>query len=248
MKMVAAMILLLCLSNSLFALDVEELNLITEEYPPFNFTEDGRLQGFATDTLIEMLKIVDSDPKKHRITSLFWAQGYNLALKKKNTLLFSMARTDSRENLFKWVGPIVRSEIVVLAPIGDNYSLKSLEEINSGNYRIGVVINDVGELLLLEQGVNRKNIHRFINGHYLTRSLSQGKLDMLAYERKSALWNLNALGDQQEYGTIYNLKKVNYYYALNKKTDDQVITELQKALNQLRKSGALDIIADRYAE
>ncbi len=236
-------------STSLFAQTVEDLIFITEEYPPFNFAVDGKELGIATDTLLEMVKLVGAHQTREDIGSFQWARGYNAALKIKNVLLFSTTRTAAREKLFKWVGPIIRSEIVLFARKDRNLSLNSLDEINLKKLRVGVVLNDVGEQTLLELGVKRKQIYRYNKGLHLAEMLQKGRIDLLAYGKLVTLWNLKTLGFKpDEYEAIYSLKQAEYYYALNKKTDDRIVSQLQTALDQLKESGAFDRIVNHYID
>ncbi len=235
--------------TSLFAQTVDDLIFITEEYPPFNFAVDGKEQGIATDTLLEMVKLVGAHQTREDIGSFQWARGYNAALKIKDVLLFSTTRTAAREKLFKWVGPIIRSEIVLFARKDRHLSLNSLDEITLKKLRVGVVLNDVGEQTLLERGVKRKQIYRYNKGLHLAEMLQKGRIDLLAYGKLVTLWNLKTLGFKpDDYEAIYSLKQAEYYYALNHKTDDQIVNQLQAALDQLKKSGAFDRIVDHYID
>ncbi len=236
-------------TTSLCAQTLDDLVFITEEYPPFNFTAEGITQGISTDLLLEMLKLVGASQTREDIGSLPWARGYNVALNTEGVLLFSTTRTPAREKLFKWVGPIIRSEIVLFARKGRNFALDSIKEINSKRLRVGVVLNDVGEQTLRELGVKRNRIYRYNKGVHLAEMLQKGRIDLLAYGKLVTLWNLKSLGyATNDYEAVYTLKQAEYYYALNRKTDDRVVSQLQTALDQLKESGALDRIIKRYLD
>ena len=114
MKKLFFTVIFLCMATSLLAQTVDDLIFVTEEYPPFNFTADGKRQGIATDTLVEMLKLAGSNQTRADIAFLPWARAYNLAVNKQNVLLYSTTRTEAREKLFKWVGPILKSSLFSL--------------------------------------------------------------------------------------------------------------------------------------
>lgn len=235
--------------TSLFAQTLDDLIFITEEYPPFNFTAEGKVQGISTDTLLEMIKLVGASQTREDIGSLPWARGYNVTLNTKDVLLFSTTRTAAREKLFKWVGPIIRSEIVLFARKDRNLSIDKLGEINKKKLRVGAVLNDVGEQILLEQGVDKRQIYRYNKGIHLAEMLERGRIDLLAYGKIVTLWNFKSLGfDPNEYRIVHTLKQAEYYYALNKKTDDQIVKQLQTALDLLKASGRLDKIIKRYLD
>lgn len=247
MKAFALTFLFLAVSTALSAQTINDLAFITEEYPPFNYTEEKTMKGISVDTLDEMLKMAGSSKSRNDIGSLTWARGYSIAQNKKNTLFFSMARTEAREDLFKWVGPILQSEIVLIAKKGRNIQIDSIAEINKSDYRVGAVLKDVGELSLLELGVNKERIFRFFNGVYLLQMLYLDKIDLMAYGRTVTAWNIKNLGyNPDDYQIVYRLKSVDYYYALNKQTDDDIVAQLQYALDQIKESGEFDLILKHY--
>ena len=236
-------------TTSLSAQTLDDLTFITEEYPPFNFTTAGISQGISTDILVEMLKLTGSRQTREDIGSIQWARGYNVALTTKDVLLFSTTRTAARENLFKWVGPIIRSEIVLFARKDRNLHLNSIEEINLKKLRVGVVLNDVGEQSLQELGVKRRQIYRFNKGVQLADMLARGRIDLLAYDKLVTRWNLKSLGHApNDYEAVYTLKEAEYYFAISRKTDDRIVTQLQSALDQLKESSTLDQISKGYLD
>ena len=83
----------------------QDLTIISEDNPPFNFVQRGELTGFSIEIVREMLRRMD---RPDTIRILTWARGYNLASTRPNVVLFSTARTEARENLFHWVGPLYR--------------------------------------------------------------------------------------------------------------------------------------------
>ncbi len=247
MKILFILLLFSLSTPNLFAQSLDDLVFVTEEYPPFNFTTKGELRGIATDTLVAMLQRLQTRHTRADIGLLPWAQGYNLALHNQNTVLFSTTRTKAREQLFKWVGPIVHSEIVLFARKDQQLDLKKLTDINRLKLRVGAVLDDVGEQLLREQGVDRDRIYRYNKGIHLAQMLQRQRIDLLAYGKLVTHWNLQSLGlDINDFQIVYTLQQADYYYALNKKIDDQIVSQLQEALNQLKDSGELRKIISRY--
>jgi polar amino acid transport system substrate-binding protein len=123
------------------AQQVDDLILLTEQYPPYNFRLEGQLQGISVDLLELMLKRVDSNLKRDHIKLVPWSRGYRSALSKINTCLFSTTRTDDREKLFKWVGPIAVNRVVLIGKKEREIRIQSVAEI--GQFSIGVVTDDV---------------------------------------------------------------------------------------------------------
>jgi len=82
----------------------ETVQMVCSEYPPYEYTdENGKIRGFSVEILRAMLTEMKI---KDNIRVLPWKRAYHTALNQKNTLLFSTVRTEARESLFQWIGPI----------------------------------------------------------------------------------------------------------------------------------------------
>ncbi len=230
------------------AQSIDDLVFVTEDYPPFNFDRDGRRQGIAVDMLEEMLKLAGSKKTRADIKVWPWARGYETALKEKNTVLFSTARTEAREHLFKWVGPIMPSRIVLVAKKVRGIQLKSIEDLNRSPYKIGVVREDIGGQLLANAGVVKERTVQANSGVSVAKMLHADRVDMWAYGALVIMWNLKELGYPTDaYEEVFTLtESQQYYYAVNKDTDDKLVERLQAALEQVKAKGRFNAIIARY--
>lgn len=231
-----------------FAQSVDDIVFMTENYPPFNFEKDGRLQGIAADLMVLILKKLDSKQTREDIRLLPWARGYRLTLNQKNTCLFATTRTAEREKLFKWVGPITTTSIGLLARKERKVKIQSLADIK--DYHVGVVRSDIGEQLLVNAGIPLQNLDR-VGGTDATLTsitkLNKGRIDVWSYETNVAIWEIKAKGFKvEEYETVYVLKEGELYFAFNKDTPDLVIEKLQAALDSVVADGEYQKNLDRY--
>ena len=78
------------------------LKFISEEYKPFNYTENSSPVGVAPNLLKEICKLLNI---KFEIEFKDWDQGYNETLTIDNTVLFLTVLNSTRKDLFKWAGP-----------------------------------------------------------------------------------------------------------------------------------------------
>lgn len=102
----------------------QRLTLLTEELPPLNFTDQGALTGLSVDVVHEIQRRVgNTDP----IEVVPWARGYKDIQEMPNTVLFSTTRTEDRERLFQWVGPLARWEYVFYKKRGSPITLDTLD-------------------------------------------------------------------------------------------------------------------------
>lgn len=176
-------------SSVLRAQSIDDIYFATENYPPFNFEKDGKLQGVSVDLLVLMLEKLNSSQSVKDLHLQPWARGYNRLLLVKNTCLFSTTRTKEREKLFKWVGPILNTSTSLVAKKDKHIHINTVADINS--YRVGAVIDDVGEQFLHAAGVLPVNIHSIGGVDAISRSfakLDRGRIDLFAYDTAVALW------------------------------------------------------------
>jgi len=82
--------------------DTSKLNIITEQYQPYNFIDpnDGshKMQGIAVDLLVEMLKKTGSSQSRKDIQMQPWARGYE-AVKNEKTLCSFLPPAQKKEKI-----------------------------------------------------------------------------------------------------------------------------------------------------
>ncbi|EPJ2723706.1 substrate-binding periplasmic protein [Vibrio vulnificus] len=190
--------------------DLQSITYLTEEYPPYNFTENGELHGIAVDLLVAATARATQPVAKEDISVQPWARAYRTVLINKDTVLFSTTRTKLRENLFNWVGPISAT-------------------------RIGVIRDDVGEQLLLELGVPRNSMQESSYAATLAEQLYKGRIDLWAYEENVAKWWISKGGfNSEDFEPVYVLQEGELYYAFNKDVDGASVRALQQAIDALK--------------
>jgi len=244
-KMILIGIALLLSSMSLHAVDID---IYTEHYPPYNMKSGEILNGLSVELLDAMLKEMNSKQSINDVKLTNWSRAYSIAQKKKNAMVFSTTRTESREKLFKWVGPIASTTVGVIAPKKNKIVIKEVSDLN--NYKIGAVLKDVGELLLLDKGINPKQI-QYVKGEDAINlsftKMNNGRIDLFSYNINVAFANARLEGfNVNDYEVVYTLKSGALYFAFNKNTDDKVIQQWQAALDTVKKNGTYDRIKMKY--
>jgi polar amino acid transport system substrate-binding protein len=210
---------------------VEHLVYITEQFPPFNFQEEGMLKGISVDLLDRMLNRMDIDLNRSSIRLLAWDVGYQIALEKNNTVLFSTARLPERESSFKWVGPISPTRVVLFAMKDKAINIESPEDLKK--YKIGVIHNSAEQLLATRAGLSPKELVVENDSNIIMKFLE-------------GMWLLNRYGIKtSQYKTVFDLgNDFELYYAFNKDTPDSLVQAFQHALNQTKQEKDLDGISD----
>jgi len=219
--------------------------LLTENFPPYNmakngknFAQDENIHGIAVDIVREIFKRADIT---YSLTLRFpWERIYKLALEKPGYGVFVMARLPEREKLFKWVGPIGPDDWIMLAKADSKIALDSLEQARQ--YKIGAYKGDAIAETLAKQGLKPIVVLRDQDN---ARKLVNGQIDLWATGDPAGRYLARQEG-VDDLKTVLRFNSAELYLALNKDVPDEVIARLQKALDELRKEGAVDAIMARY--
>ena len=224
---------------------IDQMSIMTEDYPPFNYEQNGILAGVSTDIMAELLERADSQLSVKDIQLLPWARGYKLALSRPYHAIFSTTRTESREALFKWVGPFVPTVIGVIAKKERTFDIGSKKDLFA--LRIGAVKDDIGHLLLQEMGMPQERMEPVLLNSQNYKKLVAGRIDAIAYETSVSLHQMAEMVDQvTDYEVIYELQRSALYLALNPDTPDGVVTLLQKHLDAMKADGTYAAILQKY--
>jgi polar amino acid transport system substrate-binding protein len=217
------------------AFSAKNLIYITEQFPPYNFQEGGKLQGISVDLLSKMWEKMDVNLNMSVIKLLPWTEGYQWTLDEKNTVLFSTARLPQREQLFKWAGPIGPIRNVLLAKKDKNLNITSAEDLKK--YKIGAIDEDSAVQMLLDKGMKKDDLVLEITSKAIIDMLQNGSIDAWAYGDTAGIWLIQKSGlNASDFKVAYELGRIDYYYAFNKDTPDSIVQSFQQALNYIESS------------
>lgn len=243
--LVAGLLLLMAAAARAELPDDYKMVLLTENFPPFNMAADGKnyaadrnISGINAEIVREMFKRAGV---AYSLTLRFpWERIYNQALEHPDQGLFSTTYTPEREPLFKWVGPLASTGWVLLAPAGSSMRLSSLDQAQQ--YRIGAYKNDAVSQHLESKGFEPINSLRDQEN---ISKLLKGQIDLWATTDPVGPYLAKQEG-VSGLTTVLRFNDAQLFLALNKQTPDEVVTRLQKALNEMKSDGAIDAIMRRY--
>lgn len=215
--------------------DLREISFYTESYPPANYIVDDIITGYSVDVLLEASALVNEPVTLSQVTLQPWARSYRTVLTHENSVLFSTTRSEHREALFDWVGPILDIRVVVLARKDANIQIQ--DPLEMANYRIGVIRDDIGEQSLLALGIPRDSMQEASYVTVLAEQLMKKRIDLFVYSERAAYWWSRQVGiDPDLFEPVYLVHEGQVYFAVNKKTDKVVAEKLQRGLNMLKKT------------
>lgn len=236
MKPYLRMILAICVACGCAPNAAAALTFLTEENPPFNYTEKGTLTGAATEIVREMANRAGFAFKTEVLP---WDTAYVRAQAERNTCLFSTARLESRERIFLWVGPIATNFWAIYGKSDFGVPLKVLKDLTP--YRIGAVSRDAKGDFLRDNGVTNLRLVRDDRenpGRLLLPPDDPNHIDLWItglYDGR----NLAAAAKGPAVKVVMIASEQPLFVACNPQTDRATVKALADALDAMRADGAL---------
>ena len=205
----------------------------TEQLPPYNYQENGTLKGFSVDLLEAITAKTGSKVTREKVHLVPWTEGYQAALSRNNTVLFTAARLPEREQSFKWAGPIYAYTNVLFARPDREIVITGPESLKG--YRIGVIADDVAVQQLLDAGVNKSQLVQETNVSEIIAKLTSGEIDLWGYpEAPGRYITRQVTGDYYSFTVVYTLQALEGYYVFNRNVPDSTVQSFQQALDALK--------------
>lgn len=219
------------------------LTLLTEENPPFNYSEGGTLTGLVTGLVQEAARRAGVPVA---LEVLPWARAYTRAQAERDTCLFATARLPNREKLFVWVGPLASNLWAVYGKADWSRPVKALPDLKP--YRIGGVTSDAKVDYLRESGVtnirlaadDRQNPPRlFLPAEHPDHI----DLWVTGYFGAASVARAARSGDVK---LVFVARDIPLYLACSPQTAPATVRSLSAAVEEMRADGTLARAAGAY--
>jgi len=241
----AAVLIISLFSGSFISAD--EIKVVTETWEPYNFEKNGKVTGISTEIVEYSLKKAGIGISGNKIKIYPWVRAYKMATENENILIYTILRTQERENTFKWVGPLIPSEKFYFYKNKSrtDISVNSLDEAKK--YQIGVLRGSVHEDFLLTNGFSNTFIQTVADQKLNLKKLLAGRIDFIidtdsSLEIRTEQMNLPL----SEFEKTLFLFENGYYMAFSKKTSDDIVEKVRNAFSELEKKGGVDKIIEKY--
>ena len=246
MKKNIILLILLIISNCLILYGKENYKIVTENYPPFNYVEDGKLKGISTEIIDSILNKIGWDDTN--IEVLPWSIAVSLAKHDPNTIIFSMSRNEEREKYFKWVGPIATNY----------WNLYSLKKIEGKEVKLDIHSrNDAKKFSIVTQkdGAFANFLENEGFTHLQYTNDTSGELDSLLNHQAQLMaaseLPMYVILEQKNLPPdtvrqVIKIKTSELFIAFNKNIQDSVVNKFKTALKELKQSEEYDRIINKY--
>lgn len=231
---------LVCLFVSLLGFNsiakAEQFLAMAAPYPPYSFSKGLQVEGISVTTLMTIMQRCGTPISNQEIKLAPWAYAYECAARTPQRIILNAVRTPKTEQLYKWVGPITTSKVVLIGRKTHNLLINTKSDLEG--LRIATVRWSRPEKALLAGGIKANMLHRSPAHVQALRKLSNGEVDLFAFTEKGAPYLMDGLGmAQSDYTICYTFDEQPLYFAFSKDTDDSLISRLNKELKDLKATG-----------
>ena len=218
--------------------DENKITAYTEQVFPLNYTIDGEEGGEVLGYATQLVKaILDEAKVNYEINMVPWSRAIHFVDTNKNTLIYSMNRTEARENNYHWIGKIysIRTYLYGRREAKQNLPF-TLEDAK--NYSIGTLRNGAVFDYLKQEGFNDlkeiKSVDRYMP------LIQRKRFDLFPFFEFSMAMTARRLNiDPDEFVRLMELEglKNDLYIAVSKQTDKALASKLQAAYERIKADG-----------
>lgn len=220
---------------------ISEVQMLTEEYPPVTFMKGGKVTGFVTDIVREIIAR-QGIPDHIRLTS--WDEAYNAALNNPNVVLFSAERTEKRKSLFQWVGPVGKNSAIFYAKKGSGIKINNLGEARkfaaiatTTNWFTEQYLKDKGFTNLVSSPLPITSVKQLINGEVQISVFTDITIPEIV---KNAGYSMDDIEP------VFTVSNTYFYIAVSRGTPVEIVKKWQSVLDGLKADGTFEKIYRSY--
>ncbi len=230
-----------------FPANAQKISIVTENWPPYNYTENDEVIGVITEVVKAVFEKADL---RCSISVLPWAEAYKRASEQENTMIYTIFRLPEREAAFHWlkIGDLSAQKYLFSPHSRSDIKITSLEDAK--NYRIGVTTESATHVFLRSEGFkDGKNvfpISKDIQNAFKADPSSQ-KFDLTTADKLSlALWLQKSHLSADLWKPELLLFSREFYMAFGKKTSADIVKKVRNALQDVEAEGTLEKILQKY--
>lgn len=213
--------------------------------PPLSFEQDGQVTGLATELLRRMAELANLELNLSLQPRLRAEKSF---LETPGSLLFPLARLPERESRYRWVGPILPRRVGIYS-LGSRTDIRFRGLHQLDGLRLGATAGTATLEQLLAEGLKPgKELEVAPSYETSVKKLLAGRMDLLVIGDLNIYWQLHQMREPPD-----RIREVavldasaDYSFGLRVDGDPAPAEALQRALDQLRRSGAVERLKQAY--
>jgi polar amino acid transport system substrate-binding protein len=216
-----------------------KLALVTENTPPTNMIENGKMIGPNTDKVRELMLRAKVD---FTLTTLPWKRAYLMATQTVDTCIYPATRTAEREALFHWIGPVNTVEWLLYAAADRPLRLENIEQARP--YLIGTYLGDARDEFFRSRGFQVESV---VDDLLNPKKLLVHRIDLWAASRTKGKLLLQQNGWSEKIVPVLSFNTVDLYLACNINTAPELAKRLNGLFGEIKADGTFKAIEKQYA-
>lgn len=229
MKIPFFLTIFLCVICSAVSTNVDatnQINVVAEDFKPFQYQENGQTKGVVVD-------IVNTILQQHNLTADVhfypWARALKIANTQPNTMILSISRTKQRENNFHWIGKIKTHELFLWVN-ASKWPENMLTTNDLKSLTIGVPRNGhQHEFLSTHPLFKHSNLSIVTNKPQSIKMLSLNRIDAILGDKALLKYRIKQLGLDPDFikpVEQFSIPGSELYIALSKNSDPKLVETL----------------------
>lgn len=224
----------------------QKLNVVTEEWPPYNYVEGGVVKGLSVEVVQALARALEVQIDIRLLPSMRTTVALD---NQPRTLMITMLRTPEREARYKWIGPLGESSIYFYKRKGSPLAIDSLEDAKKVPL---ICARHAGLTVSRLKAAGFANLDASaLDGKAAYRMLLFGRCDLAVSDSPLGVAHaLKQLGVPPDavVQTPVKLLSLPLFIACSKDIPDAEVARWQAALVELKRSGAFQAILKKYGE
>ncbi|AZZ91840.1 transporter substrate-binding domain-containing protein [Hahella sp. KA22] len=245
-KLYLALISLIMMSGIVKA---ETVELVTLQYPPYQYQEEDEVQGLVVNIVNEAFRRVGMDTN---IRLNAWPRSLEMVRSGQADAIFTAYKTPEREEFLHYSNVVLMpQEIVLFAKKDSNISFNG-DLTALANVKIGVV-RDISYGSTFDEARKNgmfKQISETTNLEQSVKKLESGRIDLLISNKYTALAMFKNLGFAGQFKELTpSIQSVPSYIAFSKKKDLAGLRDkFDGALKEMMSDGSYDKYLSAYSD
>ncbi len=213
------------------------IDIVTEDWRPYNFVDGGKLVGTSVET---MRLVLEQAQVSYRMSVMPWARAYKTALEYPNHMIFSMKRIPEREPFFVWGRPLVVGGSIYPYRLKTRNDIKIRTVDDLRKYRT-VTIRDSFEHQFLSNNDLLETAYLVSDIPQLFRMVAKNRIDYFLLQEETFPFETRKAGLSPELyiNEPFEIKAASMYFAFNRQTSKQIIDRITHSFDKLKKGGQI---------
>ncbi|MGN7738497.1 substrate-binding periplasmic protein [Pseudomonas sp. 22526] len=217
----------------------ESLELLIPDAPPLTMVNQGERHGIVGDIVLRALKKAGYASE---LRTLPWARAQKYALGKDNVLLAPLSRTPEREDRYTWIAPIMQMDRAFFSL---EHKVSTFDEARQRFKSIAVGLGSAQEEILRSKGFAPEQIYAIKIGENPAQLLLKGRVDAWFNGVQESRYIWQRVSSRP---LLMSPPMVSHelYLACSKVCDAEVVTDVAKTIEAMRRDGYIEKVKDRY--